>query len=65
MLRCEGLGNHAVNKRDKNSVARMSVRNIVACKNKGTLHKMGLYIFKYIDKRERIIRTNETEREIN
>jgi hypothetical protein len=53
-----------VDKRYKNAVAGMGIRKIVACKNKGHFQKMGLYIFKYKNKWETLVRNNETERDI-
>jgi hypothetical protein len=65
--RCEGTKisrDQILNKRFRGIGTEIAIR-IVGCRSKDQWQKIGMYMIKYEDKWERILRKNETEAELN
>jgi hypothetical protein len=45
--------------------AEIGIRKIIGCKNKAQWQRVGIYLFKYEEKLEQTVGSNESEVEIN
>jgi hypothetical protein len=67
-LKCEGTkiwGDEILIKRFRNIDAGIGIRRTVGCKNKEHWHKICVYMIKYDEKWEKVVRKYEREVEIN
>jgi hypothetical protein len=54
VLRCERTGFRSIN-------AEIDIRGIVGCKNKEQWQQIGMYVIRYKEKWEKMVRENESE----
>jgi hypothetical protein len=67
-LRCEGTRicrDDILDKEFRNITAEVGIWKILGRKNKGHWRKLGMFMVKYIEKLDGIMRKNESEEEIN